>query len=89
LNVRRLSERVGARERIAHAPVARRPRPAIGASVWGFLSKRREVLDASLTTLRAAPGGRNAINARALGRLSKCFDRPCREAVEAETCAVD
>ncbi|QTC90945.1 hypothetical protein [Brevundimonas goettingensis] len=57
--------------------------------VWGFLSKRREVLEASLTTLKAAPGGRNAINARALGRLSKCFDSPYAEAIEAETCAVD
>jgi len=57
--------------------------------VWGFLTKRREVLDASLITLKAAPGGRNAINARALGRLSKCFGRPYAEAVEAEICAVD
>ena len=57
--------------------------------VWGFLTKRQEVLEASLTTLKAAPGGRNAINARALGRLSKCFDRPYAEAVEAGTCAVE
>ncbi len=57
--------------------------------VWGFLAKDRAVLDASLATLTAASGGRNAINARALGRLSKCFDRPYAEAVEAEACAVD
>lgn len=57
--------------------------------VWGFLTKRREVLEPSLATLRAAPGGRNAINARALGRLSKCFERPYREAVENESCAVE
>lgn len=57
--------------------------------VWGFLSKRRPVLDAALTALRAAPGGRNAINARALARLSTCFDRPYAEAVSAETCAVE
>jgi hypothetical protein len=57
--------------------------------VWGFLTRRQEVLDAALTTLKTAPGGRNAINARALGRLSKCFGRPYAEAVEAETCAVD
>ena len=57
--------------------------------VWGFLTKRREVLETALTTLKAAPGGRNAINARALGRLSKCFDRPYREAVVAGTCAVE
>ena len=57
--------------------------------VWGFLTKRREVLETALTTLKTAPGGRNGINARALGRLSNCFDRPYREAVESGSCAVE
>lgn len=57
--------------------------------VWGFLRKDRAVLDGALTALRAAPGGRNAMNARALGRLSKCFDRPYAEASRSEACQVE
>lgn len=57
--------------------------------VWGFLRKDRPVLETALATLRAAPGGRNAMNARALGRLSKCFDRPYAEASRSEACAVE
>ena len=42
----------------------------------GYLTGDRALLDSSLAALRAAPGQRNAINADALARLSRCFDRP-------------
>lgn len=57
--------------------------------VWGFLRKDRAVLNVALTTLRAAPGLRNAANGRDLARLSKCFDRPYLEAMTSEICAAD
>lgn len=57
--------------------------------VWAFLVKDRPTLDHSIETLEAAPPGRNTINARALGRLARCFDRPYAEASRAAQCRAD
>lgn len=56
--------------------------------VWAFLTKDRPLLDRQIEILKAAPPGRNTINARALGRLATCFDHPYSEASRAEHCRV-
>lgn len=47
---------------------------------WAFLTRDRALLEASHARLAAAPGERNAYNARALAGLVRCFGRPYREA---------
>ncbi len=55
--------------------------------VYGYLVRDRALLDRSLSVLRATPGQRNALNADALERLSRCFDKPYLEALESPACA--
>ena len=53
---------------------------------WAFLVKDRAGLDAAATKLGNAPGEDNAINARVLRGLQRCFNRPYREAYGAAVC---
>lgn len=55
---------------------------------WAFLTKDRILLDTTYGQLRAKPGHADQTNARVLGRLSRCFRRPYREALEAKACEV-
>lgn len=57
--------------------------------VYGFLTKDRRLLEQSLATLRTTPGQRNAMNAQALSKLSRCFDRSYAEAVNEPVCATE
>lgn len=57
--------------------------------VYGFLTRDRDLLDRSLAALQAAPGQRNALNAAALGKLSRCFARSYAEATNAPVCAAE
>jgi hypothetical protein len=57
--------------------------------VYGFLTKDRGLLERSLQNLQAAPGQRNALNAKALARLARCFDKSYAAAVAEGACTVD
>jgi hypothetical protein len=48
---------------------------------WAFLTKDRDLLEASTKKLSAAPGERNAINARVLRALHSCYGKSYREAL--------
>lgn len=56
---------------------------------WSFLVKDRTGLDNAVTTLGAAPGVRNSMNAKVLRRLQKCFDRSYNDAYTSADCAVE
>jgi hypothetical protein len=43
---------------------------------WAFLNKETKLLDRSIEALRKKGGQRNLINARALGGLRTCIDKP-------------
>jgi hypothetical protein len=53
---------------------------------WAFLVKNRPALDAAAAKLSAAKGEDNAINARVLRGLAKCFVRPYKEAYGSAAC---
>jgi len=52
-----------------------------------FLRRDRPALDQAAARLAAAPGVRNQMNARVLGRLQRCFDRSYAEAYVGPACA--
>jgi hypothetical protein len=47
---------------------------------WAFLTKDRALLQDASKKLSAAPGDRNAINAKVLRAFERCFDKTYREA---------
>jgi hypothetical protein len=48
---------------------------------WAFLTRDRALLESSTAKLSAAPGERNAINAKVLRALNNCFNKTYREAL--------
>jgi len=52
-----------------------------------FFVKDRPSLDRSIAVLRARKTQGDDMNARALERLGRCFDRPYNDAWESDACA--
>ncbi|MBI5938797.1 MAG: hypothetical protein HY859_00055 [Caulobacterales bacterium] len=57
------------------------------AGMRAFFVKDRPSLDRSIATLRARKTQGDDMNARALERLGRCFDRPYNDAWESDACA--